>query len=597
MDFMTVITRRISRRRPVWPGLREGHGGFLGIALAVVLGVTVAPQAGAMIKLATPPPVARFHHAPGGNGDHASAAGASTFSGVLQDSLGNALAGARFNVWGADSNCDAGGPVASATTASDGSFSVAVSPGSYDIFTSYGGSTTDPAFGVCTQDVDLSSSVDATLTVPVTQLTVTVQDSSGNLLQGATVQESPEKPVEAGFDLIPGYPITAGDGYVETSTVPTGTAGTAVVPLMPLSSPLSLAVDPPTGSQLLPTTISTGLMNTNTNVTATLAGPSHHQTKTTLSSAPNPSSYGQTVTFTATVSPTDGQGTVSFVTTTGKYKLTLCPHQSLSQVAGSYQASCTTSSLAPGTHTVVATYSGDTNYSGSSATLKQTVTRAATATVISSSKNPSAYGQAVTFTATVSPTDGAGTMTFRHAGQAIPGCASEPLHDNAGSYQATCTTSALPGGTDKISAAYSGDKNYSASTATLSQVVNRAPTTTTLTSSLNPSTYGETVTFTATISPADGGGTMTFAANGTPIPSCTNQVLTLVSGSYTARCRTTNLPIGTGTIKTTYSGDATYQGSSSTVTQHVKPSTQAIRPQPASSPTQGRRDQSRSGTS
>jgi hypothetical protein len=235
----------------------------------MVLGVTVTPGAGAMFNLATPSPVAGFHHAPGR--DHASVAGPSTLSGVLRDSLGNALAGALFQVWGADSNCDAGGPVASATTASDGSFSLTVSPGSYDISTLYSGSATDPAFRVCTQDVDLSSSADETLTVPVTQLTVTVEDSSGDLLQGATVLESPEKSVEAGFDLIPGYPITAGDGYVETGTVQTSAAGVAVVPLMPLSSPLSLEVDPPAGTQLLPTAISTGLMTANTAVTATLA--------------------------------------------------------------------------------------------------------------------------------------------------------------------------------------------------------------------------------------------------------------------------------------------------------------------------------------
>jgi hypothetical protein len=82
-------------------------------------------------------------------------------------------------------------------------------------------------------------------------------------------------------------------------------------------------------------------MTANTAVTATLAGSSHHQTQTTLSSAPNPSAYGQSVTFTATVDPTDGHGTVSFVTTAGKYKMTLRPPKSLIRVAGFYQATCT----------------------------------------------------------------------------------------------------------------------------------------------------------------------------------------------------------------------------------------------------------------
>jgi large repetitive protein len=244
---------------------------------------------------------------------------------------------------------------------------------------------------------------------------------------------------------------------------------------MPMTSPLTLSVAPPPGSGLGGTTVNAGTMAANTAATATLAGTPYQQTSTALSSAPNPSGYGQSVTFTATVSPADGQGTVSFASTTGKQMTALCPGQSLRRIGDSYRASCTTSSLPVGTHTIMAAYSGDTHYGGSSATLSQTVKKAPTVTVISSSKNPSTYGQRVTFTAIVSPADGAGTMTFWQAGHTIPGCASEPLQDNAGTYRATCTTSALPDGTDKIQAVYTGDNDYSGSAGTLSQVVNRIP--------------------------------------------------------------------------------------------------------------------------
>jgi hypothetical protein len=81
---------------------------------------------------------------------------------------------------------------------------------------------------------------------------------------------------------------------------------------------------------------------------------------TSVVSSANPSSYGQPVKFTAVVSPTDGGGTVSF--SADGSAISGC--QSLALAAGSgssYQATCTVSSLALGTHTVSATYSGDTN--------------------------------------------------------------------------------------------------------------------------------------------------------------------------------------------------------------------------------------------
>ena len=77
------------------------------------------------------------------------------------------------------------------------------------------------------------------------------------------------------------------------------------------------------------------------------------------------------------------------------------------------QAQFTTSSLGAGTHAITASYNGDTNFSGStSAALDpdgQPGSRSTTTAVVSS-VNPSVYGQAVTFTATVAAVSpGAGT--------------------------------------------------------------------------------------------------------------------------------------------------------------------------------------------
>lgn len=102
--------------------------------------------------------------------------------------------------------------------------------------------------------------------------------------------------------------------------------------------------------------------------TSTCAGFSVNRAQPTVSvaSTPNPSTFGQSVTFTATVSGVAGfppTGTVGFTSNT--VAITNCTAVTLS----SGQAQCMTSSLATGTDTIVATYSGDGNNLSSSGTL------------------------------------------------------------------------------------------------------------------------------------------------------------------------------------------------------------------------------------
>jgi len=115
-----------------------------------------------------------------------------------------------------------------------------------------------------------------------------------------------------------------------------------------------------------------------------------------VTSALNPSTVGQAVIFTATLSGPAGvtpTGTVTFAD--GSSTLGTA---TLSVVNGQDIATLGTSALAVGSHTITATYSGDGNFAGSSAALTQTV-KALTSTTLTSSLNPSPYGQAVTFTA------------------------------------------------------------------------------------------------------------------------------------------------------------------------------------------------------
>jgi Bacterial Ig-like domain (group 3) len=272
-------------------------------------------------------------------------------------------------------------------------------------------------------------------------------------------------------------------------------------------------------------------------------------TATALTSSLAPSTFGQPVTFTATVIPSSGTtGTVQFFDGVN----------SLGTVALSGgNASLTTAALAVGTHFITASYSGDTNFTSStSSSLTQTVVAGtvSTTTALTSSLNPAAYGQQVTFTATVSPSSGAtGTITFMDGGTTLGTSAVDA------SGAAAFSTSSLGVGTHSITAQYSGDGSHDGSTSSsLSQTVNKAGTTTTLTSDPNPSKSGRTVTFTATVSPSAATGTVQFLDGSTVLG-------TVAFNSGTASLSTSTLGGGKHFITAIYSGDATFNGSTSAV--------------------------------
>jgi hypothetical protein len=186
-----------------------------------------------------------------------------------------------------------------------------------------------------------------------------------------------------------------------------------------------------------------------------------------------------------------------------------------------------------------------------------------TTTTLSSSLNPSTYGQAVTFSAVVtsslgSPPDGE-TVTFMK-GTTVLGTGS--LSGGSASF----TTSTLPVGTYGITAVYGGDSNLAGSKSkALSQVVSKATTTTTLVSSQNPSNFGQSVTFTASVTPQFSGavtGNVTFYDGTTALKTIS------LSGGV-AKFTTSTLTTGSHTITATYNGSYSFDGSSASLTQKV----------------------------
>jgi Bacterial Ig-like domain (group 3)/Beta-propeller repeat len=188
---------------------------------------------------------------------------------------------------------------------------------------------------------------------------------------------------------------------------------------------------------------------------------------------------------------------------------------------------------------------------------------AATTTTLSSSLNPSTYGQVLTFTAVVAsglgaPPDGE-SVSFKKGAKVL---GTGTLSGGSASF----TTSTLPVGTDYIKAVYGGDSNFAGSTSnTVSQGVNKATTTTTLASSQNPSNFGQSVTFTATVTPQFTGkvtGTVTFY-DGTTV------LKTVALSGGVAKFTTSTLTSGAHTITATYNGSTSFTGSSASLTQTV----------------------------
>ncbi len=201
----------------------------------------------------------------------------------------------------------------------------------------------------------------------------------------------------------------------------------------------------------------------------------------------------------------------------------------------------------------------------SSVNFSLTNTLPATVATVSSSANPSVYGQPVTLTATVSPSSATGTVTFMD-GSATLG--TSPVSTTNGVTTATLYTTTLNVGEDQsITAIYSGDTNFSPSTSpAFLQTVDQSATTTVLTSSANPSPLGQSLTFTATVaatSPGAGNptGSVTFMEGSTTLGSAP---VSTSNGITTATISTAALSFGANQLITAiYSGDSDFLTSTS----------------------------------
>jgi hypothetical protein len=299
-------------------------------------------------------------------------------------------------------------------------------------------------------------------------------------------------------------------------------------------------------------------------------------TSTAVASSSNPVASGKAVKFTATVSASSGTPTGSVTFKDGATVL------GTTALAGGV-ANFSTAKLTSGTHSITASFLGSTYFIASASGALSQIVEPGTTTVVTSSANPSVYGQSVTLTATIShgTTIPTGTVTFK-AGATVLATATV-----GGSGTATYTSSAFTVATHSITAVYSGDSNYASSTSpAFSQVVTKAATKTSLASSVNPSVFGQSVTLTATVSAVGPG-------SGTPTGTVQFYDGTTLLGSHgltsgVAALVTAKLATGTNSITAVYVASADYLTSTSSALSQVvdkatTKTTLAAAPNPATS--------------
>ncbi len=233
--------------------------------------------------------------------------------------------------------------------------------------------------------------------------------------------------------------------------------------------------------------------------------------------------------------------------------------------------------LATGSHSIAANYLGDAaNAAGASNVIVHNVYQSiATRVALASSANPSTFGSAITFTVTVTGNNPGGQVVLREGATVL---ARVTLANGA----ASATLTGLAVGTHLIEADYGGDgSNQAVTSSVLLQQVNAAPQATTanvfLASSANPSAPGQSVTFTATVSGAGASPTGTVVLKAGSLTLCS---MALASGS--AACDFAALPPGVHLVTASYSGDAAYGASqSSLLSQTVTDATALLAASPA----------------
>ncbi len=458
-----------------------------------------------------------------------------TFNAAVSSTNGPAPTGTVQFTDGTGPNAAALGSVPLTNTGTASFSTAGLTPGTHNITAIYSG------------DADNATSTSAPMVETVQQIaTVTTVATDVNPLNAkATLHLS------ATVALAPGAisdgslsgSISFFDGGTQLGTVAINAAGSATLAV----STLSVGIHPITAAFTGSTNyaVSTSpVVNQTVQLTAS---------QTSLSSSSTTSLAGKSITLQTIVTGATGTPTGSVSFHDGSTQL------GIASLDAKGNASLTLASLTAGTHNLTVSYSGDANFAPStSAALQQTVQLANPVLTLSTPANSVQVGTAVQFPVTltspgITPT---GTLSLQEGNTTLV-----TLHLSATSSY-TFSTNTLSLGTHTLTSTYSGDAdNANAVSSAVTLVVGQAPTTTALTSSVNPLTQSSALALNVVVSSDSPnlGGTVTFFDGANRLGTAT------LAGNGTASLNlTTSLSLGQHLLTATYNGDVNHTTSTST---------------------------------
>jgi len=230
----------------------------------------------------------------------------------------------------------------------------------------------------------------------------------------------------------------------------------------------------------------------------------------------------------------------------------------------------TLSALKAGNHTLIASYTGDTEYTRAEISSVVTIYDGTT-TSISASPNPGVYGQSVQLSAQVLPAD-AGAGTPSGSVQFFVDNASVGSANTGASGNASLSVNTLSPGAHTVYATFTGAAGWDPSTsASISEQINEGTATSVMVQP-TPSMVTQLVTITATVSAADSGagtpsGSVAFADNGANLGSAN------VDSSGHATITTSALGFGNRTITASFIGASGWANSNGQIVTVVRDST------------------------
>jgi hypothetical protein len=299
--------------------------------------------------------------------------------------------------------------------------------------------------------------VNGTLTLNPAPLTITANDASKAFGQTATFPGT----AFLASGLVGGDTVSS---VTETSTGSDPAAAISTYPIVPSNAIFAVGQ----GSNYTISYVNGTLTVNSTALAITVSS----------TTSPNPSVYGQPLTFTATVAanpPGSGNptGTVQFQIDGANFGSPVA-------LAGGMASSGATTALAAGNHSIQALYGGDANFGPGTGTLTQTVNPAAL--LITANSASKTYGQTVTFAGTEFTTSGL-----------VGGDTVSSVTETSAGAPAAATVAGSPYAIIPGAAVGTGLGNYTISYANGTLTVNPAPLL--ITANSASKTYGQTAAF------------------------------------------------------------------------------------------------------